>query len=144
MFAERVTKALATNRAATDPGSDDPRLVGRTYVIPFEAVWRACLSIVEERGRWRLLQADDLAGFIRVRCTTFVFRLEGDLEIRIGLDEHGLTRVDVRSRSRRGRTDLGMNTRRVGRFFQKLDRMLRAENGKILDPREAAQLTRRD
>lgn len=144
MFAERVTKALATNRAATDPGSDDPRLVGRTYVIPFEAVWRACMSLVEKHGRWRLLQADDLAGFIRVRCTTFVFRLEGDLEIRIGLDEHGLTRVDVRSRSRRGRTDLGMNTRRVGRFFQKLDRMLRAESGKILDPREAAQLTRQD
>jgi uncharacterized protein (DUF1499 family) len=102
------------------------------------------MSLVEGHGRWRLLQADDLAGFIRVRCTTFVFRLESDLEIRIGLDEHALTRVDVRSRSRKGRTDLGLNTRRVGRFFRRLDRMLRAEHGKILDPREAAQLTRRD
>ena len=142
LLTERLTKALTTNRAETDPGSDDPRLVGRTYAIPFEAVWRACMSLVEKRGGWRLLQADDLVGFIRVRCTTFVLRFEGDLEIRIGLDEHALTRVDLRSRSLKGRSDLGLNTRRVGRFFRKLDRALDAGHGKILDPRETARLTR--
>ena len=100
------------------------------------------MKFVEERGRWRLLQADDLAGFIRVRCTTVVFRFQDDLEIRIGLDEHALTRVDIRAGSRKGRVDLGMNIRRVGRFFKKIDRLLDAENGKILDPRETARLTR--
>ena len=100
------------------------------------------MKFVEERHRWRLLQADDLAGFIRVRCTTVVFRFEDDLEIRIGLDEHALTRVDIRAGSRKGRVDLGMNVRRVGRFFKKIDRLLDAENGKILDPCETARLTR--
>jgi len=139
---ERLTKALNTNRAETSAWSDDPRLVGRTYAIPFEAVWSACMNLVEGHGRWTLLQSDDLAGFIRVRCTSFVFRLEGDLEIRIGLDEHALTRVDVRSHSRSGRTDLGLSTRRLGRFFKKLDRALDAEHGKILDPRETERFTR--
>ena len=142
MSAERLTNPLYNYRAETDPWSDDPRLTGRTYAIPFEQVWRECMKFVEERGRWRLLQADDLAGFIRVRCTTVVFRFEDDLEIRIGLDEHALTRVDVRAGSVKGRADLGMNVRRVGRFFRKLDRSLGAGNGKILDPRETARLTR--
>ncbi len=142
LFAGRLTKVQYNYRAETDPSSDDPRLIGRTYAIPFEQVWRTCMKFVKERGRWRLLQADDLAGFIRVRCTTMVFRFEDDLEIRIGLDEHALTRVDIRAGSQKGRVDLGMNVRRIGRFFKKLDRLLDAGHGKILDPRETARLTR--
>ena len=135
MFIERLTKALTTNRAETDPWSDDPRLIGRTYAIPYEAVWRSCMSLVQKRNGWRILKSDDLAGFIRVRCARRFFRLEDDLEIRIGLDEHGLTRVDLRSRSRTDGADLGVNA-------QKLDESLDAGHGKILDPRETARLTR--
>ncbi len=142
MFTTRLARALTKYRAETNPWSEDPRLIGRTYTIPFEEVWRTCMKFVAEHGRWRLLQADDLAGFIRVRCTTFVFRIEDNLEIRVGLDENGLTRVDVRAGSRKGRADLGTNARRVGRFFKKLDRLLGAGDGKILDPRETARLTR--
>ena len=142
MFIERLTKALTTNRAETDPWSDDPRLIGRTYAIPYEAVWRSCMSLVQKRNGWRILKSDDLAGFIRVRCARRFIRLEDDLEIRIGLDEHGLTRVDLRSRSRTDGADLGVNARRVGRFAKKLDESLDAGHGKILDPRETARLTR--
>ena len=142
MFTARLTQALATNRAETDPSSEDPRLLGRTYAIPFDAVWRGCLKLVEENGRWTVLQADDLLGFIRVRCTTMVFRFEDDVEIRIRLDQHGLTRVDVRSHSRKTRATLGAHARRVGGFFEKLDRAIGAGPGKILDPRETARLTR--
>ena len=142
MFIGRLAKALTTNRAETDPWSDDPRLTGRTYAIPYEAVWRSCMTLVQKRSGWRILKSDDLAGFIRVRCTRRFFRLEDDLEIRIGLDEHGLTRVDLRSRSRTDAADLGVNARRVGRFSRRLDESLGAGQGKILDPRETARLTR--
>jgi uncharacterized protein (DUF1499 family) len=100
------------------------------------------MSLVQKSNRWRILKSDDLAGFIRVRCARRFFRLEDDLEIRIGLDEHGLTRVDLRSRSRTDGADLGVNARRVGRFAKKLDESLDAGHGKILDPRETARLTR--
>jgi hypothetical protein len=142
LLKERLTRALTTNRVETDPWSNDPRLIGRTYAIPFETVWRTSMSLVRESSGWRLLQADDLVGFIRVRCTTKIFRHEDDLEIRVGLDEHGLTRVDLRSRSRKRRADLGVNARRIGRFSKRLDELLGARDGKILDPRETARLTR--
>ena len=141
MFASRLARALTKYRAETNPWSEDPRLIGRTYAISFEEVWRGCMKFVAERDRWRLLQADDIAGFIRVRCTSFVFRREDNLEIRVALDENALTRVDMRAGSRKGRTDLGLNVRRVGRFFTKLDGLLGAGQGKILDPRETARLT---
>ena len=142
MVTARLTQALATNRAQTDPSSDDPRLLGRTYAIPFDVVWHGCMKLVQERSRWSLVHADDLVGFIRVLCTTMVFRFEDDLEIRIVLDEHALTRVDARSCSRKNRADLGVHARRVGRFFERLDRALGAGPGKILDPRATARLMR--
>ena len=133
------TQALATE---TDPRSSDPRLLGRTYAIPFDAVWHGCLKLVGDHSRWSLLAADDLEGFIQVCCTTRVFRSEDHLEIRIVLDENGLTRVDIQSRCNKGRANLGVHVRRVGRFFKKLDQLLGAVPGKILDPLEAARLTR--
>ena len=134
MLRERLERALTTNRAETDPRSQDLRLQGRTYAIPFDQVWTACLDIVRRHGRWTLLQANDLEGLIRVRCETLVCKFIDDLEIRISLDEHAMTRVDIRSRSRKGRGDLGTNARRIGRLLRRLDRQLGAENGMILDP----------
>jgi len=138
----RLAETPPSNLVETSPWSDDPRLIGRTYAIPFEAVWRSCMKIIRQRSRWRILKSDDLVGFIRVRCVTRFFRQEDDLEITIGLDEHGLTRVDLRSSSRTRRVDLGVNARRVGRFSKWLDKALGAGQGKILDPRENARLTR--
>ena len=134
MLRERLGRALTTNRAATDPRSDDPRLLGRTYAIPFDQVWTACLVLVERPRHWTLLQANDLDGYLSVECQTPVFKFIDDFEIRIGLDEHAMTRVDVESQSRKGRGDLGSNARRIGRFLRRLDRLLDAAEGAILDP----------
>ena len=143
MYKGRLAETPPTNLVETNPWSDDPRLIGRTYAIPFEAVWRSCMKLIGKRSGWRILQSDDLVGFIRVRCVTRVFHQEGDLEILVGLDEYGLTRVDLRSSSCTRRMDLGLNARRVGRFSKWLDKSLGAGQGKILDPRETARLTRR-
>ncbi len=137
-------RAQGRNRAETDPWSDDPRLWGRTYAIPFDRVWYACLKLVTNRSRWTLLYNDDLAGIIRVSCTTLVFRFKDDLEIRIRLDENGLTRVDVRSRSFRSHRDLGVNARRIGRFLLRLDKILGAGRGTIIDPKDMVGWTSGD
>ena len=137
MLRERLERALTTNRAETDLWSDDPRLRGRTYAIPFDKVWTGCLELVNRSGRWTLLQANDLEGYLRVKCQTRVFKFIDDLEIRIVLDEHAMTRVDLKSRSRKGRVDFGTNARRIGRFLRRLDRILEAQDGVILDPTHA-------
>ena len=134
MLRERLERALTTNRAETDPRSRDSRLQGRTYAIPFDQVWTACLSLVQGRRRWALLLANDLDGVIRIRCETLVFKFIDDLEIRISLDENAMTRVDARSKSRKGRADMGTNARRIGRLLRRLDAKLNAGHGAILDP----------
>jgi len=133
LLRERLERALTTNRAETDPRSDDPRLQGRTYAIPFDHVWTVCIELIQQNRHWDLLQANDLEGFIRIRCHTLFFKFIDDVEVRISLDEHAMTRVDIKSQSRKGRADLGTNARRIGRILRRLDRKLKAE-GSILDP----------
>jgi len=134
LLRKRLERALTTNQAETDPRSEDPRLTGRTYAIPFDRVWTACVELVQRSRGWTPLQAHDLDGFIRVRCRTLVFKFFDDVEIRVSLDDHAMTRVDMTSRSRKGRADFGTNARRIGRFLKGLDRKLGAEAGMILDP----------
>ena len=138
---ERAGSATTRNRIETDPWSDDPRLLGRTYAIPFNQVWLACLELVTTWNRWELLQTDDIEGLIQVRCTTAVFRFKDDIEIRVLLDENALTRVDLQSQSIKNRYDLGVNTRRIGRFLVRLDKLLGARKGTIINPKDAVALT---
>ncbi|MBX6364535.1 MAG: DUF1499 domain-containing protein [Gemmatimonadetes bacterium] len=117
----RAWRGLTRNVAETGPDADDPRLVGRTYAIPFERVWQAALAVARRKRLWRIVEHDDQDGLIRIEATTPVFRFVDDVVVRVTLDENAQTRVDMRSASRRGIGDLGKNPRRVARFFRALD-----------------------
>jgi hypothetical protein len=130
-----IVRGLTTNVAETDPSAEDARLRGRTYAIPFDDVWNAALSLSDGGLRGcTLVSADDQTGTIHAESTTILFRFVDDVRIRIKLDDNAQTRVDVRSASRKGRGDLGVNTRRIGRFFRRLDKLLGAKPDQILDP----------
>lgn len=131
---EGLDRAVPRNRAETDPTSSDPRLCGRTYAIPFDRVWTTILEIASSSRGWTVLHTDDLAGVLRCESKTFFLRRVDDVFVRVSLDENAQTRVDVTSRSRSERHDLGSNARRIGRFFEKLDRLLKATPEQILDP----------
>ncbi len=124
-----IVAALTRNAAATRPDHRDPRLRGRTYVHPFVAVWEAALALAAERPRWTVVEADPRAGLLRAESRTLLWRFVDDVTVRVRLDEVGMTRVDVESRSRVGRADLGVNARRIARFLHALDRRLRAARG---------------
>lgn len=117
-----LLRALTVNRASTDPGAEDPALRGRNYAVPYARVWSAALAEVERRRLWTLVEASPETGLIRAEARTPVFRLTDDVTIRISLDPNGLTRVDMKSSSRVGRGDLGVNRRRIARFLHALDR----------------------
>jgi len=112
-------------RAYTEPDSEDPRLRGRSYAVPFARVWRAALDEIAARRRWTLVDADPKSGEIVAEARTQVWKFTDDIWIRISLDENGLTRVDMASTSRVGRMDFGVNARRIVRFLQALDRRLK-------------------
>lgn len=117
-------RALTRNQAETSTDADDPRLLGRTYAVPYETTWQAALALAGGGlNGWRIRSADDLAGIINARAESR-FLGYADIRIRISLDEYGLTRIDARSITRRRRADLGANARRLERFFRELDHHL--------------------
>lgn len=127
--------ASARARAETDPSSRDTRLRGRTYAIPFERVWSTALAAIHGGlRRWRVLSQDDQKGVILAEARTAVLRRDVDIHVRIGLDEYGQTRVDVRTALRGAHGDLGSTTRLIAAFFAELDRRMGATPSQILDP----------
>ena len=118
----------------THAHATDPRLRGRTYAIPFDAVWTAALDVVAGTRGWTLVSDDDQAGTIHVEAGTLLLRQTDDLFLRVGLDEDAQTRVDLRGDTRAGKPDLGRKRRVAGRFFRRLDRALDARDEQILDP----------
>lgn len=118
-------RGLTRNVAFTTPDSEDGRLTGRTYAIPFEDVWQATLNLIQNELRyWNLISEDDREGIIRAEVKGRVERLQSSVTIRIGLDPDAQTRVDALAACRTGRADLGVNARRLGRYFRELDSRL--------------------
>jgi len=124
MFVDKIWQALTENSARTSENAEDPRLRGRTYMVPFAKVWDEIIKMIETHPRWRLVRADEGSGRVHAEATTLVFRLVDDVRFKVRLDDNALTRVDMWSSSRVGRGDLGTNTRRIARFLRQLDRRL--------------------
>ena len=120
-------------RIRTDPRARDRALRGRTYAIAFDAVWQAAVALAD-RGlpRWRLLMADDQRGVLEAEATWALFRSVGKVQVVIGLDANGQTRVDVEATSANP-LDLGTGRRRVRRFLLALDQKVGATPTHILD-----------
>jgi hypothetical protein len=134
---KELLRGLRENRASTDPKSEDERLLGRTYAIPFDRVWQAATRLAGGGLKgWSLWVADDREGLIEA-STQFLIGPAGDVRVTIGLDDNAQTRVDLVSVSRSQRGDLGRSRRSIGRFLQGLDEMLGASPGQILDPTRA-------
>ena len=77
---------------------------------------------VAEKG-WTLVDANEAEGRIEATAETGWVRFKDDVVIRIqpGRDQ---TRVDVRSKSRVGRGDMGANARRVRDYLSSLQARL--------------------
>lgn len=121
-------KGLSQNSAQTHEDFEDPRLRGRTYLVPFAKVWDEILAMIETDPRWKLVRADEGTGLIRAEATTRWLGFVDDVRFKIKLDQNALTRVDMWSASRRGKGDFGTNARRIARFYRDLDRRLEADS----------------
>ncbi|MEZ4216238.1 MAG: DUF1499 domain-containing protein [Myxococcota bacterium] len=91
-----------------------PHVVGAS---PDEAFDRAA-SAANALG-WDVTRADEAAGVLEARDTTAIFRFVDDVVVRVRPHEQGAV-VDVRSKSRDGRGDLGANAARIRAFVAKL------------------------
>lgn len=82
------------------------------------AVFELALRLVQERG-WTVVSSDATEGRIEAVATSRLFGFTDELAFRITPAGRG-TRVDIRSRSRVGRSDLGVNARRIRGFLSDL------------------------
>lgn len=89
---------------------------------PADVVFAAASEIVTDKG-WTLVEANEAEGRIEATAETGWVRFKDDVVIRIQPAAAG-TQIDVRSKSRVGRGDMGVNARRVRSYLSSLQARL--------------------
>jgi uncharacterized protein (DUF1499 family) len=84
---------------------------------PAQAFERA-RSVARQTG-WKIVDENQAEGRIEATATTRWFGFKDDIVIRIAPSAGNGSRVDIRSVSRVGRSDLGTNARRIRAFLEK-------------------------
>jgi uncharacterized protein (DUF1499 family) len=93
---------------------------------PPDAVFQQALALAREQPRWQVTGVDPQARTFEGVVETRLFRFHDDFVVRLRPDGEG-TRVDMRSKSRDGKGDLGANAQRIQQFFQALAPRVGAE-----------------
>lgn len=86
---------------------------------PKEAL-RKALKVLEDMGL-EIVAVEPDEGRIEATATTFWFGFKDDVVIRVEPDGNG-SKLDIRSKSRVGRSDVGANAARIRRFVSMLER----------------------
>ena len=97
-----------------------PDLRTHTMVVAPPAAFDRALQAARDMG-WDIVAADAAAGRIEATDTTRWFGFKDDVVIRVEPDGNGAgSRVDVRSLSRVGGSDVGTNAKRIRAYLSKL------------------------
>lgn len=116
--------------ATSPPGYDGPataRLQEQAYPDIRPAYFRnvparvfLAAQVVAHQMGWHVVAAVPAEGRLEATARTFWFGFTDDVVVRVKPAGGGGTRVDVRSKSRVGRSDLGTNAARIRRFLHRL------------------------
>ena len=92
-----------------------PDIIPLIISIPPDLAFEKALTVARQLG-WQIIDADRKAGRIEAVDTTFWFGFKDDIVIRLRQQNSG-SRVDIRSESRVGVSDLGKNVARIRKFI---------------------------
>ena len=132
--------ALRTDNLEDVPGADDPQMKGLNPQQRWESLHRNAygdvrtvrisepvVDVVAKAERlakardWDVAIADPIEGRVEATATTALFRFKDDVVLRVRPSEDGKgSVVDMRSVSRVGVSDLGVNAKRVRAFLADL------------------------
>jgi hypothetical protein len=108
------------------PGGDREEFAGaRSYAVPFSDVWSTALAAVAELRGWRVLTSNSQAGTVQLATADRFGRRPLDAELRLSLDEVGLTRLEMRMGQGRRLLLPAAAPGRVARLLGRVDRLLR-------------------
>lgn len=101
-----------------------PNIATLQVPAPLERVLAIATELANARG-WELVAAalDDDTARLEATDTSFWFGFKDDVVIRMTAIEDG-TLIDMRSKSRVGRGDLGVNAQRVQQYLAELERRI--------------------
>jgi uncharacterized protein (DUF1499 family) len=126
-----VLPARAAENAATAvyEGPELARQQKAAYpeIAPFRmpaavgAAFQHALEVARAMPGWTVIAADPATGRIEASQTSRWFRFTDDIVIRVTADGSG-SRIDMRSLSRQGRSDFGVNAARIGAYMGALKR----------------------
>ncbi|HQU17276.1 MAG: hypothetical protein B7Z66_14195 [Chromatiales bacterium 21-64-14] len=119
--------AVAALQAKAYPGVQPA-----VFRLPLDDVFRQALKVAHRMG-WDVVAAVPARGRIEATATTFWYGFKDDVVVRL-TPVTGGTRVDLRSVSRVGRSDLGANARRIEGFLKQLRARLAATPGSPTRP----------
>jgi uncharacterized protein (DUF1499 family) len=96
-----------------------PDLGPLTLDAPPDAAFQRSLEAASDMG-WEIVESDPDRGRIEATATTLWFGFKDDVVVRVRPASDGGSRIDVRSVSRVGRSDVGTNARRIRDYFEKV------------------------
>jgi uncharacterized protein (DUF1499 family) len=97
-----------------------PEVIPLELSVPPDQAFKRALDAARSLG-WRIVDENESEGRIEATDTTFWFGFKDDIVIRIARGNGGRrSRVDVRSVSRVGKSDIGTNARRIRAYLRKL------------------------
>ena len=99
-----------------------PELTTLNYAYPKSELVVATVQAIKNLG-WELVNTDASQGIVEATETTTWFGFKDDIVVRIK-DEGSQRFVDIRSKSRIGRSDLGKNAERIHTFVDELNAVL--------------------
>jgi uncharacterized protein (DUF1499 family) len=106
--------AVAAQQAGAFPDIAPVRLN-----LPPDRAFDLALGVAKAMAGWQILANDPAAGRFEACQASFLFGFVDDIVIRVTPSDGG-SRVDIRSHSRQGRGDLGVNAARVRKFLAAL------------------------
>ena len=100
-----------------------PDLAPVTAAVPVAKAFDRAIEVARAMPGWTIVAFDAKAGRIEATQQSRWFRFTDDVVIRIAGDEAG-SRIDMRSTSRQGRSDYGVNAARIRAYMTALRQRL--------------------
>ena len=117
--AERVSSAYGGPEIASQQKAGYPDLASVKAALPRDEAFRRALETAKDMPGWNVVASDAATGRIEAYHASRWFGFVDDVVIRVAADGSG-SRIDMRSVSRQGRSDLGVNAARVRSYTQAL------------------------
>ena len=96
-----------------------PDIAPMLLAVPPRDAFAKAVAAAEAMG-WEVVGRDAAAGTIEAVDTTKWFGFKDDIAVRVTPTPEGGSRIDIRSKSRVGRSDIGTNARRIRAYAERL------------------------